>query len=75
MEDDVRDIITELCKIDAAQDEFGLGDGIWFDNHTNSFNPRGGSETNANQPSVIRRPQPNQFSIHRVYGNTNNFKW
>ncbi|KAJ5329248.1 hypothetical protein N7452_009638 [Penicillium brevicompactum] len=74
VKDDVRDTITELCKIDAARDEFGLGDGIWFDNHTNSFNPRGGSETNANQPSGIHRPQPNQFSIHPVYGNTNNFK-
>lgn len=71
VEDHVRDIIAELCKIDAARDEFGLGDGIWFDNHTNSFNPRGGSEANANQPSVIHNPRPDQFCIHRVDGKTN----
>ncbi|CAL5871543.1 uncharacterized protein PFLUO_LOCUS5796 [Penicillium psychrofluorescens] len=28
VEDHVRDIITELCKIEAAQEEFGLRDGI-----------------------------------------------
>jgi hypothetical protein len=69
VEDHVRDIIAELCKIDAARDEFGLGDGIWFDNHTNSFNPRGGSEANANQQSGIHHPRPDQFCIHRVDGN------
>ncbi|KAJ5335850.1 uncharacterized protein N7506_005786 [Penicillium brevicompactum] len=71
VEDHVRDIIAELCKIDAARDEFGLGDGIWFDNHTNSFNPRGGNDANASQPSGIHHPRPDQFCIHRVDGNTN----
>ncbi|QQK46652.1 Protein kinase-like domain [Penicillium digitatum] len=71
VEDHVRDIIAELCKIDAARDEFGLGDGIWFDNHTKFINPKGGSEANANQPSRIRNPRPDQFCINRVNGNTN----
>ncbi|KAG0156375.1 hypothetical protein PDIDSM_3553 [Penicillium digitatum] len=71
VEDHVRDIIAELCKIDAARDEFGLGDGIWFDNHTKFINPKGGSEANANQPSSIRNPRPDQFCINRVNGNTN----
>ncbi|KAJ6133114.1 hypothetical protein N7471_008329 [Penicillium samsonianum] len=71
VEDHVRDIIAELCKIDAARDEFGLGDGVWFDNHTNSFNPHGGSEAIANQPSGVHHPRPDQFCIHRVDGKTN----
>ncbi|KAG0152947.1 hypothetical protein PDIDSM_1906 [Penicillium digitatum] len=70
VEDHVRDIIAELCKIDAARDEFGLGDGIRFDHHTNFFNPQGGSEANANQPSGIHNPRPDQSCIHRVNGNT-----
>jgi hypothetical protein len=37
VEDHVRDIISELCKIPAAREEFMLGDGIWFDNHTNAL--------------------------------------
>lgn len=32
----VRDIISELCKIPAARDEFRLGDGNRSYNHTNS---------------------------------------
>jgi hypothetical protein len=43
----VHDIIAELCKIDAARLEFGLGDGIRFHNHTNLFNPSEDSEANA----------------------------
>ncbi|QQK47612.1 Protein kinase-like domain [Penicillium digitatum] len=62
--------ISKLCKIDAARDEFGLGDGIRFDHHTNFFNPQGGSEANANQPSGIHNPRPDQSCIHRVNGNT-----
>lgn len=70
VEDHVRDIVAQLCKIDAARDEFGLGDGISFDNHTNSFNPSDGSAANASQPSSIHHPRPDQFCIHRVDGNT-----
>lgn len=65
----VRDIIAELCKIDATRDEFGLGDGVWFDNHKNSFDPNDGGEGNASQSSSIHHPRPNQFCIHRTDGN------
>ncbi|CAG8095457.1 unnamed protein product [Penicillium olsonii] len=71
VEDHVRDIIAELSKIDGARAEFGLGDGIWFDNHTNSFDPHRARETNADQPSDIRQPRPDQFCVHRVDGSTN----
>ncbi|KAJ5737408.1 uncharacterized protein N7483_002533 [Penicillium malachiteum] len=66
----VRDIVTELCKIDAARDEFGLGDGIQFDNHTNSLNPNSHTEANTLQPSSVHHPKPDHFCIHRVDGNT-----
>ncbi|KAF7590253.1 hypothetical protein BBP40_003091 [Aspergillus hancockii] len=39
VEDYVHDIITELCKIPAARDEFHLDDGVWFDNHANALDP------------------------------------
>ncbi|KAI2788533.1 hypothetical protein POX_e06550 [Penicillium oxalicum] len=38
IEEHVNNIITELCKIPAAREEFGLGDSIQFSNHTNSLN-------------------------------------
>ncbi|KAG0154617.1 hypothetical protein PDIDSM_185 [Penicillium digitatum] len=69
VEDHVRDIIAELCKIDAARDEFGLGDGI-RSTITPTFSIHKGSEANANQPSGIHNPRPDQSCIHRVNGNT-----
>jgi hypothetical protein len=47
VEDYVRDIISELCKIPAAREEFGLGDGVWFDNHANALDEaeQSGSDT------------------------------
>ncbi|KAL5000502.1 hypothetical protein BDV10DRAFT_162155 [Aspergillus recurvatus] len=72
VEDHVRDIITELCKLPAARDEFNLGDGIQFSNHTNFLNENKPIETDANQPSSIHHPRPDQFCIHRVDGNTTN---
>ncbi|KAB8255196.1 hypothetical protein BDV32DRAFT_154484 [Aspergillus pseudonomiae] len=74
VEDYVRYIIVELCKIDGARDEFGLGDGIWFESHTNSLSPDERDDENAaeaDQLSSIPRPRPDQFCIHRVDGNTN----
>lgn len=38
------DIIVELCKIPAACEEFGLGDGIWFDNYANALDEFGNAE-------------------------------
>ncbi|PYH88143.1 hypothetical protein BO71DRAFT_423891 [Aspergillus ellipticus CBS 707.79] len=37
MENYVRDIIAELCKISAVREEFQLGDGVRFDNHANTL--------------------------------------
>ena len=70
VEDHVRDIITELCKIPAARGEFRLGDGVWFDNHTNALS-ESEVEVDATYPSDVRRPRPDQFCLHRVDGNTN----
>jgi hypothetical protein len=69
VEDHVRDIITELCKLPAARDEFGLGDGIQFSSHTNLLNKTEVSEVVASQPSTIPNPRPDQFCIHRVNSN------
>ncbi|KAJ5129157.1 uncharacterized protein N7515_005196 [Penicillium bovifimosum] len=72
VEKHVRDIISELCKIPAARDEFGLGDGIQFrKNHTNSLNENEAIEADASQPPSVHRPRPDQFCIHRIDGNTN----
>ena len=60
VEDHVRDIITELCNIPAARDEFHLGDGVQFDNHANSL------ESLSNHPSRSGSSRPDQFCIHRV---------
>ncbi|KAL4954944.1 hypothetical protein BDW69DRAFT_130840 [Aspergillus filifer] len=66
VEDHVRDIITELCKLPAAREEFVLGDGIQFSSHTNSLNE---TEAISSQPSSIPDPKPDQYCIHRVDGN------
>ncbi|KAB8079054.1 hypothetical protein BDV29DRAFT_187492 [Aspergillus leporis] len=64
---------SKLCKIPAARDEFHLGDGIWFDNHTNALDPDEADQPEANESSSSRRPRPDQFCIHRVNGVTNTF--
>ena len=70
VEEHINDIITELCKIPAAREEFGLGDGIQFSNHTNSLNKSDAIEADASQPSSVHHPRPDQFCIHRVDGRT-----
>jgi hypothetical protein len=70
VEENVHDIITELCKLPAARDESGLGDGIQFSNHTNSLNENEAIEADASQPSSVHHPRPDQFCIHRVDDNT-----
>ncbi|KAJ5489170.1 hypothetical protein N7539_004060 [Penicillium diatomitis] len=66
VEEHVNDIITELCKIPAAREEFGLGDGVQFSNHTNSLNDNDAIEADTSQPSSVHHPRPDQFCIHRV---------
>lgn len=66
VEDHVQYIISELCKIPAARDEFLLGDGLWFDNHANTLNAEDNpppDDASASAPSV-----PDQFCIHRIEG-------
>ena len=69
VEDHVHDIITELCKLPAARDEFSLGDRIQFSSHMNSLNETEISEVVASQPSIVPNPRPDQFCIHRVDNN------
>ena len=71
VEEQVYDIIAELCKLPAACDEFGLGDGIQFSNHTNSLSRNETFETDTSQLSSTPNPRPDQFCVHRVDGNTN----
>ncbi|KAH3182575.1 hypothetical protein KXV92_007261 [Aspergillus fumigatus] len=52
-------------KIPAAREEFGLGDGVWFDNHANALDDVGLSGSDA------RPSRPDQFCIHRVDGQSN----
>ncbi|KAE8355480.1 hypothetical protein BDV28DRAFT_155401 [Aspergillus coremiiformis] len=66
VEDHVHDIISELCKIPQARDEFRLGDGVWFENHANALDDDT-DEPEATCPSTSR---PDQFCIHRVDSNT-----
>ncbi|PIG82571.1 hypothetical protein AARAC_011925 [Aspergillus arachidicola] len=52
VENHVRDIIAQLCKIPAAREEFGLSDGVKFDNHANALDP---PETDPSLPTTYRR--------------------
>ncbi|KAB8227884.1 uncharacterized protein BDW43DRAFT_234143 [Aspergillus alliaceus] len=71
VEDHVHDIIAELCKIPAARDEFGLGDGVWFDNHANALDPIEANDSQLDGATSSRRSRPDQFCIHRVDGDNN----
>ncbi|CAG7993032.1 unnamed protein product [Penicillium nalgiovense] len=70
VEEHVHDIITELCKLPAAREEFGLGDGIQFSNHKNSLNENEPMEVEENQLPSTSQPRPDQFCINRVDGNS-----
>ncbi|KAH7304561.1 hypothetical protein B0I35DRAFT_454667 [Stachybotrys elegans] len=70
VEEHVHDIIAELCKLPAARDEFGLGDGIQFINHANSLSRDEDFEAGASQPSSIPHPRPDEFCIHRIDGSS-----
>ncbi|GJP88742.1 SNF2 N-terminal domain family protein [Aspergillus niger] len=71
VEDYVRDIITELCKIPAAREEFCLGDAIQFDNHANALDAVDADQSQTDKPSSSRRSRPDQYCIHRIDGNYN----
>ncbi|KAJ5371837.1 hypothetical protein N7517_003843 [Penicillium concentricum] len=57
----VSSIVSELCNIPAARQQFRLGDGILFDKHANS------SEEDL-YPLSPRPSQPDQSCIHQVGG-------
>ncbi|PWY77073.1 hypothetical protein BO70DRAFT_295025 [Aspergillus heteromorphus CBS 117.55] len=67
VEDHVHDIIKELSKIQAARDEFGLCDGVWFENHGNVLDE---AEVESEGPVTPWSSRPDQFCIHRVDGDT-----
>ncbi|KKK15428.1 hypothetical protein AOCH_007772 [Aspergillus ochraceoroseus] len=71
VENHVVDIISALCKIPSAREEFCLGDGMWFENHANTLeeNPPE-NQQRADSSSTNRPSRPDQFCIHRVNGNT-----
>ncbi|KAE8148803.1 hypothetical protein BDV25DRAFT_157615 [Aspergillus avenaceus] len=69
VEDHVRDIITELSKLPAARNEFGLGDAIQFSSHTNALNDTEASRVAASQTTSTPQPKADQYCIHRVDGN------
>ncbi|KAA8644406.1 uncharacterized protein ATNIH1004_008610 [Aspergillus tanneri] len=37
VENHVRDIFLEVCKLPPARRRFRLGDGVWFESHTNAL--------------------------------------
>jgi hypothetical protein len=70
VENHVRDIISELCKIPEARRRFRLGDGVWFESHTNSLEDdaaqNDGTLYDEDRSSTQCRPRPDQFCIHRA---------
>ncbi|KAK9385746.1 hypothetical protein V1515DRAFT_581692 [Lipomyces mesembrius] len=67
VEEYVHDVIAELCKISEAQKELH---GVQFDNHANALDDIYSAVPDVEDPSSIRRPNPDQFCIHRVNSNT-----
>ncbi|KAB8213601.1 hypothetical protein BDV33DRAFT_196808 [Aspergillus novoparasiticus] len=71
IENHVRDIIAQLCKIPAAREEFGLSDGVHFDNHANALDLTEVDLSLPAVPSTSWRSRPDQFCIRRVDGDRN----
>lgn len=66
VEDHTRYIFLELCKIPAAREEFGLGDGVLFDSHPNILSDTEIVEKGTKDASATPRGKPDQLFIHRV---------
>ncbi|OJZ79832.1 hypothetical protein ASPFODRAFT_66016 [Aspergillus luchuensis CBS 106.47] len=60
VENHVRDIIAELCKIRAAREEFQLGNGIQFDNHANALNA---IDTDRTPIMTVEYKPPHKLSV------------
>ncbi|CAG7922066.1 unnamed protein product [Penicillium olsonii] len=67
VEDYVHYIVAELCKVPEAREEFRLGNGVWFDNHTNALDQD--DEADASLLSNIKPSKLDQSCIHRIDGN------
>ncbi|KAK9342009.1 hypothetical protein V1522DRAFT_439075 [Lipomyces starkeyi] len=70
VEDNVRYVIAELCKIPDAREEFKLEDGFQFDNHANALPDVESDKADVNDQSSVRLPVPDKF-FYRVKGDTN----
>ncbi|KAL7649238.1 hypothetical protein ACMYSQ_012349 [Aspergillus niger] len=68
VENHVRDIIAEVCRIRAAREEFQLGNGIQFDNHANALDAVDADQSKTDKSANSR---PDQYCIHRVDGDKN----
>lgn len=58
VEDYTRYIFLELCKIPAAWEEFGLGDGVLFDSYPNILNDTEIFEKDTKNVLVTPRGKP-----------------
>lgn len=67
VEDHVHDVIAELCKIPEIRKRFELGDGVWFDNHSNALH-EANIDSSPDQPLNPHRCRPDQFCIRRIDG-------
>lgn len=52
------------AKFAAAQSEFTISDGIWFDHHTNALDEDGRKRI-LNEASTVRHPRPDQAAARR----------
>ncbi|TWU70513.1 hypothetical protein ED733_000437 [Metarhizium rileyi] len=71
-EDHILDIITQLCDIPAARQEFDLGDGIEFESHKNALEEDETTEELPSQTPTINKPVADVFTIRRVDGEARN---
>ena len=65
VEDHVRDFVTELCKIPAARNEFGLRR-IQFSSHTNSLNKTEVSEVIASQKTPTNQKAKSKYNAEEL---------
>ncbi|GLA01927.1 hypothetical protein AnigIFM60653_001218 [Aspergillus niger] len=74
VESPVHKIITELCNIPAARDEFNLGTGVRFDSHANCLDDveadreQDWTAEKDEEPSNCQNPRPGQYCIYKVDG-------
>ncbi|KAK9372754.1 uncharacterized protein V1513DRAFT_473576 [Lipomyces chichibuensis] len=70
VEDNVRAVIAELCKIPDAREEFKLEDGVQFDNQASALADAELDRPDVDEQSSVREARPDIF-FYRVKANTN----